>query len=58
MLQAVRRPAEGDLAAAKITAEFPGARVSAMRIDLSAPSTVRKFAAEFVSKYGRLNVRT
>lgn len=51
-----RDAAKGDAAVATIKERFPDANVTAMELDLSRLSDVRRFASEFASRYPKLHV--
>lgn len=56
VIMACRSQERGSQALAEIKRAFAGADVHLMRIDLSAPDSVRQFAAAFQEQYDRLDV--
>ena len=56
VILACRNPDKAQAALAKIRVEIPNARAEIMPLDLTSLKSVRRFAAEFKAKYGRLDV--
>lgn len=56
VVMAVRSPAKGRDAAARIKKEYPGADVAVMELDLADLASVRKFAENFRKRYSRLDL--
>ncbi|MBN2613238.1 MAG: SDR family NAD(P)-dependent oxidoreductase, partial [Bacteroidales bacterium] len=56
VVMAVRNPEKGKVALAKITGDYPGAKVGLMHLDLSNLESVETFSSEFHAKYSKLDI--
>ena len=56
VIMAVRNLEKGNEAATKIKQAFPNADISVMKLDLSSLASVKKFAANFIAKHGKLDI--
>lgn len=56
VIMAVRNMEKGNQAAAHIKKELPKAKLQVMKLDLSSLKSVKKFAAEFIAAYDKLDI--